>query len=102
MWSTSRLNGKLQAMIEKEGNDLGEEDGFVNLGSINSDLEALQSSFGRESLEQMTGPELAGSMLVFMAHLLHRPSFTFPVAQYATCSLSGAKLYLWFGMYLKH
>ena len=67
--------------------------GFVNLGSINSNLEALQSSLGRESLEQTTGPELAGSMLVFMARLLHRPSFTFPVAQYATCSLSGAKLY---------
>jgi hypothetical protein len=67
--------------------------GFVNLGSINNDLEVLQSSLAKESSNHKAEPELAGSMLVLMARLLHRPSFTFPIAQYATCSLSGAKLY---------
>lgn len=32
-------------------------------------------------------------MLVLMVRLLRRPSFTFPVAQYPTSSLSGHKLY---------
>jgi len=70
--------------------------GFVNLGSINSDLEALQSSLENESLEHKVGPELAGSMLVLMARLLHKPSFTFPIA---TCSLLELLL---LKMYLRH
>ncbi len=40
---------------------------------------------------------MAGSVLVLMVRLLRRPSFTFPVAQYPTSHLSGARLYpiLW-------
>jgi len=74
----------------------------VNLGSVNSDLEALQSALAKESPEQKAESELAGSMLVLMACLLHRPSFTFPIAQYATGSLSGAKLYPIVWMQLRH
>lgn len=68
--------------------------GFVNLGSINSDLEALQASLDNDYQHDH---ELAGSMLVLMVRLLRRPSFAFPVAQYPTSSLSGEKLYpiLW-------
>ncbi len=65
--------------------------GFVNLGSINNDLEALQSSLVDEAAKQQ--PEVASSMLVLMIRLLRRPSFTFPVAQYPVSSLSGNKLY---------
>ena len=64
--------------------------GFVDLGSINNDLEALQSSLANGSSTRL---ELAGSMLVYMVRLLRRPSFSFPVAQYPTSSLSGDKLY---------
>ena len=64
--------------------------GFVNLGSICSDLDALQSSLLSESSKP---PEIAGSMLVLMVRLLQKPSFTFPVAQYPTSSLTGYKLY---------
>ena len=70
--------------------------GFVNLGSVNGDLDVLQTSLTGEG-ESSQQPELAGSMLVLMVRLLRRPSFTFPVAQYPTSSLSGPKLYpiLW-------
>ena len=64
--------------------------GFVNLGSICSDLDALQSSLLSEISKP---PEIAGSMLVLMVRLLQKPSFTFPVAQYPTSSLTGYKLY---------
>ena len=64
--------------------------GFVDLGSINNDMEALQSSFTTGTSPKL---ELAGSVLVYMVRLLRRPSFSFPVAQYPTSSLSGAKLY---------
>ena len=43
--------------------------------------------------EEEQGCELAGSMLVLMVCLLRRPSFTFPVSQYPTSHLSGARLY---------
>jgi len=65
--------------------------GFVNLGSINDDLEAFQASLIAES--ERRKPELAESMLVVMVRLLQKPSFTFPAAQYPTSSLSGAKIY---------
>ena len=64
--------------------------GFVDLGSINNDMEALQSFFTTGTSPKL---ELAGSVLVYMVRLLRRPSFSFPVAQYPTSSLSGAKLY---------
>lgn len=67
--------------------------GFVNLGGINNDLEALQSSLMGETKVEKSSHDLAGSMLVLMVRLLHRPSFTFPVAQHPTSSLSGDKLY---------
>lgn len=46
----------------------------------------MQFSLAKESSEQKAKPELAESMLVWMVRLLH-------IAQYATCSLSGNKLY---------
>ena len=66
--------------------------GFVDLGSINANLEAFQSSLASGRTEQQK-PELAGSMLVLMVRMLKRPSFTFPIAQYPTSSLSGKKIY---------
>ena len=64
--------------------------GFVDLGSINHDMEALQSSLTTGSSPKL---EIANSMLVYMVRLLRRPSFNFPVAQHPTSSLSGDKLY---------
>lgn len=68
---------------------------LINLGSINSDLQALQLSLidEEELKQQQPGHELATSMLVLMVRLLRRPSFKFPVAQYPTSSLSADKFY---------
>ena len=68
--------------------------GFVNLGSLNSDLDAMERSLNKEIGITAQPPELAGSMLVLMARRVLKPSCTFPVAQYpASNSLSGEKLY---------
>ena len=57
-------------------------------------MEALQSSLsGGDNISDQRNHKLAESMLVLMARLLRRPSFSFPVAQYPTSSLSGDKLY---------
>ena len=48
--------------------------GFVDLGSINNDMEALQSSFTTGTSPKL---ELAGSVLVYMVRLLRRPSSVF-------------------------
>lgn len=65
--------------------------GFVDLGKINSELDALLYSL--ETSTDIKSDKLAGSMLVLMVRLLRRPSFTFPIAQFPTASLSGHKLY---------
>ena len=67
--------------------------GFVNLGSLNSDLEAMEKSLNNETGITAQPPELAESMLVLMARRVLKPSCTFPIVQYPTSSLSGEKLY---------
>lgn len=62
------------------------------MGSINEDLDVLQSTLQTGASEHQQ-PELAGSMFVLMVRMLRRPSFTFPVAQYPVSSLSGEKIY---------
>ena len=66
--------------------------GFVNLGDINRDLEALKLTLNEENPHPKR-PELADSMLVMMVRPIFKPTFTFAVAQYPTTSLSGEKLY---------
>lgn len=70
---------------------LGKLVGFVDLGTINNDLEALESSL--TSTATSVQPQLADSMLVLMIRSLMKPSLVVPIAQYSTSSLSGAKLY---------
>ena len=67
--------------------------GFVDLGSLNSDLQALEKTLSRETGVTAEPPELAQSMLVLMARRVIKPSCTYPVAQYPTSSISGEKLY---------
>ena len=71
---------------------LGKIVGFVNLGSVNSDLKAMEESLSDDTAHKYT-PELATSMLVVMVRSIIKPSFSFPVARYPTTSLSGEKLY---------
>ena len=66
--------------------------GFVNLGSVNGDLDALESSLNDDPQPHFN-PQLADNMLVIMARQLRKPSFTFPIAQYPTASVSGSQLY---------
>lgn len=70
--------------------NMGKLVGFVDLGSVNSELEALERSMNDDSSEV---PELASNMFVLMVRCIMKPSFAFPIAQYPTSSLSGAKLY---------
>lgn len=67
--------------------------GFVDLGSLNSDLAALEKALSRDTGITAEPPELAQSMLVLMARRVIKPSCTFPIAQFPTSSLSGEKLY---------
>lgn len=67
--------------------------GFINLGTLNSDLEAMETFLNNDTSMTSQPPELAGSMLVLMTRRILKPSSTFPVAQYPTSSLSGEKLY---------
>lgn len=70
---------------------LGKIVGFVDLGSVNSDLKAMEASFSQETAHTHT--EMASSMLVVMVRSIMKPSFSFPIAQYPTATLSGQKLY---------
>lgn len=67
--------------------------GFVNLGELNSELEAMERSLMGDLNTSPPTPELAGSMLAVMARFILKPSVTFPIAQYPTSSLCGEKLY---------
>ena len=67
--------------------------GFVDLGTLNSDLDAMERSLNNEVGITTQHPELAGSMLVLMACRIMKPSCVFPIAQFPTSSLSGVKLY---------
>ena len=66
--------------------------GFVNLGEVNSDLEILRQNLSEERNSSKQA-ELAENMLVMMVRPIFKPSYTFPIAQYPTSSLSGEKLY---------
>ena len=66
--------------------------GFVDLGGVNSDLEALERSLSSDT-ESKAKVQCADSMLVLMARRILKPSSTFPVAQHPTSSLKGEKLY---------
>lgn len=66
--------------------------GFVNLGEVNNDLEILRKNLSEERNSPKSA-ELAESMLVMMVRPIFKPSYTFPIAQYPTSSLSGEKLY---------
>ncbi len=63
------------------------------LGDINRDLENLKVSLNDDDTTTPKQPELADSMLVMMVRTIFNPSFTFPIAQYPTTSLSGEKIY---------
>ena len=63
------------------------------IGSLNSDLEALEKSLNGIHTDTPHRPQLAGSMLVLMARRAIRPSSSLPIAQFPTSSLSGEKLY---------
>ena len=49
--------------------------GFVDLGSLNSDLQALEKTLSRETGVTAEPPELAQSMLVLMARRVIKPSY---------------------------
>ena len=67
--------------------------GFVNLGDINRDLEAVKLTLNEENPHPKQ-PELADSMLVMMVC----PIFSFPIAQYPTTSCRERNSIQLFGM----
>lgn len=87
MMDEMKINAGL--VFDKGGNRIV---GFVNLGSVNDDLDALKHSLAADDSAKQK-PELAGSMYVLMITMLQRPSFTFPIAEYPASSLSGEKMY---------
>ncbi len=56
---------------------LGKLVGFVDLGTINNDLEVLESSL--TSTATSVQPQLADSMLVLMVRSLMKPSLVVPI-----------------------
>ena len=65
--------------------------GFVDLGSVNEEIEQLASSL--EDDKTLPVCELAKQMLVMMVRTISKPSFSFPVSQYPTNGLKGEKLF---------
>lgn len=65
--------------------------GFVDLGSVNEEIEQLASSL--EDDNTLPVCELAKHMLVIMVRTVSKPSFSFPVSQYPTNGLKGEKLF---------
>ena len=58
--------------------------GFVDLGSVNKDLERLAADDKNPAEEQ-----LADQMLVFMARAVFKPSLAVPVAHFPSLNLTG-------------
>jgi hypothetical protein len=67
--------------------------GFVDLPNIGNELENLETMMRGDNSKPSPQPQLAEHMLVVMARSIFQPSFTFPVAQYPTSTLSADKLY---------
>ena len=65
--------------------------GFVDLGSVNEEIEHLATSL--EDDKTLPVYELAKQMLVMMVRTVSKPSFSFPVLQYPTNGLKGEKLF---------
>ena len=65
--------------------------GFIELCNVSSDLKKLESIMCCKNQEDI--PTLVDHMLVLMARAIFKPSFTFPVAQYPTLSLTAEELY---------
>ena len=65
--------------------------GFIELSNVSSDLKKLESIMFCKNQENI--PALADHMLVLIARAIFKPSFTFPVAQYPTSSLTAEELY---------
>jgi len=65
--------------------------GFVDLGSVNEEIEQLASSLEDDNTLPIC--ELAKHMLVIMVRTVSKPSFSFPVSQYPTNGLKGEKLF---------
>lgn len=76
---------------------LGKLVGFTELSEVTEELRSLGCELQSESGTEAQERQLADHMLVVRARSIFKPSFTFPVAQYPTCSLTGEDLYplLW-------
>ena len=71
--------------------------GFVDLGSVNDDIEKVVTG---EQEEPRSEKQLASQTFVLMARSIFKPSVSIPVAHYFSCNLKGLCVHVHMCVYL--